>query len=301
MKLTQLRYAQAVREEGSMSAAAEACHVSQPSLSEAIQNLEQSLGVPLFERTSSGTRCTEAGRTLLDRAEEVLERADELRELAGAVSSDVLEGRFDIGVIETVGPYLLPRALTPVERRYPKLDLVVREGLTDDLLEAVRARNLDAAVIALPWDLSDEFVQFQAYREAFYAVLPPDDPLADREAVDPDALQPQDLLLLVEGHCLRAHALDVCEFPVSDLRRKFRSSSLETIRGMVAAGWGVSLFPSLALDEDEEVVVRPLSEPAYRDIVVVSRRSHPRRECLSALAEALGDAVGDLAEAGDRF
>ena len=299
MTLTQLRYALAVREHETMSAAAEACHVSQPSLSAGVKQLEQQLGVTLFERTSRGTRPTEAGEALLDQAARVLAEVDTLEEMAEAHSRDILEGRLRLGVIATVGPYLLPRILQPLERAYPKLVCEIREGLTDQLLEAIRAHELDAAIIALPWDVGDDLEAIPAYREDFFVGLPPDDPLADQDAIDLDAINSDDLLLLEEGHCLRQHALEACKTPESELRQQFRGTSLETIRQFILAGWGLSLFPALSLRPDESLVIRPPTTSAFRDIVLVTRKSFPRRESLEELAELTGDEDGEPAGAED--
>lgn len=295
MTLTQLRYALAVRDHGSMSAAAQACHVSQPSLSEGIKQLEQQLGLPLFERSARGTRPTQAGEALLEQAGRVLSEADTLADMAEAHAKDTLEGRFRIGVIATVSPYLLPRILQPIERAYPRLEIEIREGLTDQLLADVRSHDLDAAIIALPWEFNDELTSIEAYREHFYVTLPPGDALAGRERVDIETIDGGDLLLLEEGHCLRQHALEVCKTPESALRQQFQGTSLETIRHFVLAGWGVSLFPALALRKDEPLLIRPTATPAFRDIVIATRNSFPRQESLQAMAEFLHAQVADEA------
>jgi len=295
MKLRQLEYALAVRDEGSISGAAEECSISQPSLSQAITNLEDELGVSIFERRPSGTEPTRRGEEILERAERVLAEADGLREVAASSSREVLTGRFRIGVIRTVAPYVLPHVLRPLERAFPGLQLEIVEGLTDDLLEDVRCRELDAAVIALPWETPEEMVSFQAYREEFFVALPPDDPLAEVSEVDFEGLNPRDLLVLDEGHCLRTHALDLCDFSDDQLRGTFRAASLETIRQFVVAGWGISLFPATALEPDEELVIRPSATPAYRDIAVLTRETFSRKASLEALVDFLDDEVGGRA------
>lgn len=295
MKLRQLEYALSVRDEGSISGAAEACNISQPSLSQGVKKLEDELGLSLFERRPSGTEPTRVGEAVLERAERVLDEADALRDVAASASRDVLEGRFRIGVIRTVAPYVLPHVLRPLERAFPELDLEIVEGLTDDLLDDVCERELDAAIVALPWDIPDEMVSFQAYRERFFVGLPPDDPLSDVSEVDVEGLNPRDLLVLDEGHCLRNHALDLCDASDEQLRGTFRAASLETIREFVIAGWGISLFPATALERDDDLLIRPSAAEAYRDIAVLTRESFSRKPSLEALVNFLGEEVGGRA------
>jgi len=295
MKLRQLEYALAVRDQGSISAAADTCEVSQPSLSQGLKNLEEELGVSIFERRPSGTEPTRIGRAVLDRAERVTAEANALRDVAASASRDILEGRFRIGVIRTVAPYVLPHVLRPLERAYPGMELEIVEGLTDDLLADVRHRDLDAAIVALPWETPDEMVTFAAFREDFFVVLPPEDPLEEVAEVDIDDLNPRDLLVLDEGHCLRTHALDLCDYSDDQLRGTFRAASLETIREFVAAGWGISLFPATALEREEDVLIRPCATEAYRDIAVLTRSSFSRKPSLEALAEFLEQEVGERA------
>ncbi|QDG50517.1 hydrogen peroxide-inducible genes activator [Persicimonas caeni] len=291
MTLTQLRYALAVLEHGSISAAARACYVSQPSLSEGLSQLETQLDVMLFERTARGTKPTEEGLVLLEQARRVLAEADTLQELAAASKVGVLEGTIRLGVIPTIGPYLLPRMLLSLERAFPRLELQIEENLTSVLLEQLRDHRLDMAIVALPYEIGDDLCAIEAYEEPFYVGLPPDDPLADRTAISLDEIDGSDLLLLDEGHCLRDQALEACQTPASALRRQFRGASLETIRQFVLAGWGISLFPELTIRPDEPLLIRPLEPPAHRDIVVVIRQGYARAESARALADFLGEAI----------
>lgn len=295
MNLRQLEYAVAVRDEGSISGAAEVCHVSQPSLSQGIRKLEEQLQVTLFERKPSGAEPTPAGEPILEKAESILAEVRALEEMASETTLETMEGTFRIGVIRTVGPYLLPLVARHLEQKFPDFQLEVVEGLTDNLLEDVFAHDLDAAIIALPWDLPEGTEVHEAYREQFFTVFSEDDPLAEVADVAIDDIDPDEILLLDEGHCLREHALEVCQIPESDLRRRFRGASLETIRQFVMAGWGVSLFPGTALDEDDDLVVRRPGAEAYRDIVVVTRSSFPRQESIARLAAFLEETVADRA------
>ncbi len=295
MTLTQLKYALAVREHATMSRAAEACHVSQPSLSQGLKKLEQTLGVTIFERSSSGATPTPVGEAILDEVECVMAAIDQVEETASAASRSLFEREMRLGVIRTLGPYLLPRILPPIERRYPGLELEVTEGLTDDLLGALEAHDLDAVLLALPWPTSEEVVVTECFEERLFVGLPPGDPLADRTHVELDAVNPDDLLLLDEGHCLRDHTLEACEIDPAGTRKTFRGASLETVRAFVASGWGMGVFPALTLRADSEMVVRrPASEPA-RTIALAVRRSFPHRRAIGEFADEIAEIVGEAA------
>lgn len=295
MTLTQLRYALAVRNHATMSAAAEACHVSQPSLSQGLKKLEDNIGVTLFERSSSGATPTPAGEAILDEAQRVMAAMQQLEETAAAASHSLFERDMRLGVIQTLGPYLLPRILPPIERRYPDFGLEVTEGLTEDLLEALENHELDAVLLALPWSISDEIAVTECFDEQLFVGLAPDDPIADRENIELDNINPDDLLLLDEGHCLRDHTLDACEIDPAGIRNAFRGASLETVRAFVASGWGVGVFPALTLRGDLEMTVRRPVPEASRTIALAVRRSFPHRGSIGELADHIAELVGDAA------
>lgn len=295
MTLTQLKYALAVREHATMSKAADACHVSQPSLSQGLKKLEETIGVTLFERSSSGATPTPAGEAILDQVERVMEAMNQLEETATAASHSLFEGEMRIGVIQTLGPYLLPRILPPIERRYPDFDLEVTEGLTEDLLGALRAHELDAVLLAMPWPISEEIAVIECFEEQLVVGLSPDDPLAEEEAIRLDSINPDDLLLLDEGHCLRDHTLDVCDIDPAGTRKTFRGASLETVRAFVESGWGVGVFPALALRADCQMTVRQTASEASRMIALAVRRSFPHRESMGEFAEYIAELVGEAA------
>jgi LysR family hydrogen peroxide-inducible transcriptional activator len=293
MTLTQLEYALAVREHATMSRAAEACHVSQPSLSQGLKKLEESLGVTLFERSSSGAEPTPAGEAILDRAERVMEAVHRLEETAAAASRSLFERDMRLGVIRTLGPYLLPRILPAIERRYPDFDLEVTEGLTDELLGALTAHELDAVLLALPWPISDELAVVECFDEELFVGVPPDDPLAEDDRIRLDAIDPDDLLLLDEGHCLRDHTLEACNVEPAGTRKTFRGASLETMRAFVESGWGVGLFPALTLRPDCEMTIRPPTSETSRTVALAVRRSFPHRRAIRELADDVAELVGD--------
>ena len=295
MTLTQLKYALAVREYETMSRAADACHVSQPSLSQGLKKLEESLGVTLFERNASGATPTPAGEAILDQAEHVMASVHELEETAAAASDSLFQREMRLGVIRTLGPYLLPRILPAIEQRYPAFELEVTEGLTDDLLEALDSHDLDAVLLALPWPTSESIAVIECFEEHLFVGMPPDDPLASEDKIQLDTINPDDLLLLDEGHCLRDHTLDACNIEPAGTRKTFRGASLETMRAFVESGWGVGLFPALTLRSGCEMTTRsPASQP-FRTIALAVRRSFPHRRAIRELSDYIAELVGEAA------
>jgi LysR family hydrogen peroxide-inducible transcriptional activator len=293
--LTQLKYALAVREHATMSRAADACHVSQPSLSQGLKKLEETIGVTLFERSSSGATPTPVGSAILDEAEQVMEAMHQLEETAAAASHSLFERDLRLGVIQTLGPYLLPRILPPIERRYPNFELEVTEGLTEDLLEALEAHELDAVLLALPWPVSDEVTVTESFEEQLFVGLPLGDPLADEQDISLDSINPDDLLLLDEGHCLRDHTLEACNIDPAGTRKTFRGTSLETVRAFVESGWGVGVFPALTLRGDHEMIIRRPVPEASRTVGIAVRRSFPHQRAIRELADYIDELVGDAA------
>ena len=210
MTLRELRYLVALADIGHFGRAAQACHVSQPTLSTQLRKLEDSLGVALFERTNKTLRITPIGEQIVAKARWVLDEADSIASLARRRSRP-LTGPFDLGIIPTLGPYMLPWLLPPLERAYPDLELVVHEDLTERLLDQIKAHRLDAALMALPID-DGELNALPIFDEPFRLVLPPGHRLVGATGVNQSELSREHLLLLREGHCLRDQALEVCSF-----------------------------------------------------------------------------------------
>lgn len=294
MTLRELRYLVALAEIGHFGRAAQACHVSQPTLSTQLRKLEDSLGVALFERTNKTLRITPIGEQIVAKARWVLDEADSIVSLARRRSGP-LTGPFDLGVIPTLGPYMLPWLLPPLERAYPDLELVVHEDLTDRLLDQLRSHRLDAALMALPVG-DGELNALPIFDEPFRLVLPPGHRLVGETAVNQSDLRREHLLLLREGHCLRDQALEVCRFesgPVEGRGTDIRAASLETICRMVAAGMGCTLLPAMALTgagrHDFEVCT--LDAEASRRIGLVWRQSYPRTMDLEYLAQMIRDSL----------
>jgi LysR family hydrogen peroxide-inducible transcriptional activator len=288
--LRQLQFLTAVRSEGSFVGAAEAVGVAQPTLSAGIKELETALGVVLVERGRAGARLTPAGEEAAERAARAL---SEVEDLVRAVQSagKPLMGPFRLGAIPTVAPFLLPRALPILKRKFPELQLRLREDLTSRLVDALRSRQLDAAVIALPYAAPGIASEVIADDE-FYFLAPEGHPLAGRNDLSPEHLKSEDVLLLDDGHCLRDHALSVCKFGPGRRSAEVGATSLSTLVQMVAGGMGVTLLPKVAAEggaaSGAPVAVRPFSRPVIgRSIGIAWREGSHREDEVRLLAQAL--------------
>ncbi|MBC6981527.1 hydrogen peroxide-inducible genes activator [Caulobacter sp. 17J80-11] len=290
--LRQLQYLKLLAEHGSFSRAADAAHVSQPALSAGVQELERILGAPVVERARSGVILTAVGAEAVRRAEDVLARTEDLVEAARGAGKP-LSGRFRLGVIPTVAPFLLPKALPELKRRWPALRLYLREDLTPRLIAALKSGALDAAVIALPYDTAGLDCA-RIGDDEIMAAAPTDHPWATGERVDPQASDVADLILLEDGHCLREHALSACALEPPKGEDVFAATSLHTLVQMVGSGLGVSFLPQMAvkagLADGAAVAVRPLRGDApKREIVVAWRAGSSRAREAELLAEAFRD------------
>ncbi|MEJ5209982.1 MAG: hydrogen peroxide-inducible genes activator [Burkholderiales bacterium] len=295
MTLQELRYIVALADTGHFGQAAEACHITQSTLSTQVKKLEDYLGLTLFDRSLKRITPTPVGRAILDSARVIVAEAERIRELARTVAEDVMAVTLHLGVIPTVGPYYLPHALVSVHKVFPRLKLVLREELTDRLLHKLREGRFDAALLALP--VEDEGLEvFPLYREPFLVALPAGHPLAARDQIRPRELADAPLLLLEEGHCLREQALDVCgraDRPAEDVQ----ATSLEMLRQMVAMDLGLTLLPQLAAEnaprgEKRLIALRPFAPPVpTRTIGLVWRRRSQRVETLARLAQHLATAL----------
>ena len=288
--LRQLRYLQLLAEHGSFSRAAVAAHVTQPTLSAGIQELERLLGAPVVERGRSGAILTPVGEEAVRRAGDILARAEDLMQAARGAGRP-LSGRFRLGVIPTIAPFLLPKALPALRRRFPELKLFLREDLTGRLIAGLRGGELDAALIALPYDTAG--LEHESVGVDALAVVTPDGhPLSRGASVEPEALKHEELILLEDGHCLRDQALDVCQLSGARADAAFAATSLSTLVQMVGSGLGVSLLPAMAagLADGAPVSLRPLhAAGAEREIVVTWRAGSSRGPEGRLLAETLRD------------
>lgn len=245
MNLRELQYLVSLADLRHFGRAADACFVSQPTLSTQIKKLEEELGVQLVERAPRQVMLTEAGEEIAERARLVLRDVEQIKEVARR-TRDPEAGALRLGIFPTLGPYLLPHVVTRINRRYPKLELLLFEEKTETLLKLLREGRLDAAILALPVEddgLTSEFL----FEEPFVLALPQGHPLDTSGRVAVDELRGHTVLLLEDGHCLREQALEVCQLASANEKPGFRATSLETLRQMVAANVGVTLLPSLAV------------------------------------------------------
>jgi LysR family hydrogen peroxide-inducible transcriptional activator len=288
--LRQLQFLIALRAEGSFVAAADAVGVTQPTLSAGIKDLETTLGAVLVERGRTGAVLTPAGEDAVERAARAM---SEVEEMVRAVQSagEPFAGAFRLGAIPTIAPFLLPRALPLLKKKFPKLRLLMREDLTARLVDALRARTLDAALIALPYD-AHGIATATIAEDEFLLLCPDTHPLAKRNDLSPDQLTTEDVLLLEDGHCLREHALSACRLTPGRRSSEVGATSLHTLVQMVAGGMGVTLLPKLAADggaaAGAHVAIRPFAEPVVgRSIGVAWREGGPREEEARMLADVL--------------
>ena len=291
--LRQLQYLKLLAQHGAFGKAADAAHVTQPTLSAGIQELEKVLGSPVVDRARSGVILTAAGEAALARAHVILNEAEALVQ-AARNAGQPLTGRFRLGVIPTIAPFLLPKVLPILRDRFPRLRLFLREDQTHRLIADLKAGALDTALIALPFDTSG-LDYAHVSDDELLAALPSDHPLASELETPAAALAGEDLILLEDGHCLRDHALSACNLRVtrtSDGEQSFAATSLPTLVQMVGSGLGVTLLPAMAvaagLTRSVAVIVRPLkSQHPSREIVVAWRAGSSRAAEGRLLAETL--------------
>ena len=307
MTLTELKYIVAVAREKHFGKAAEACFVSQPTLSVAIKKLEEELELKIFERNATEIAVTPLGEEIVRQAQTVLEQAAAIKEIAKR-GKDPLAGPLKLGVIYTIGPYLLPDLVRHVIDRTPQMPLMLQENFTSRLLEQLRLGEIDCAILAEPFP-DTNLALAPLYDEPFLAAVPHTHPLASQDHITSEQLKRETMLLLGTGHCFRDHVLEVCpEFArfsndTEGIRKSFEGSSLETIKHMVAAGMGVTLVPRLSVptsalegapnpgqDFGDSAYVRYLpfqGEAPTRRVVLAWRRSFTRYEAIAELRNAI--------------
>ena len=305
MTLTELKYIVAVAREKHFGKAAEACFVSQPTLSVAIKKLEDELELKLFERSANEVTVTPLGEEIVRQAQSVLEQAANIKEIAKR-GKDPLAGPLKLGVIYTIGPYLLPDLVRQAIARTPQMPLMLQENFTVKLLEMLRTGEIDCAIMAEPFPDTGLAVA-PLYDEPFLAAVPSNHPLALGKTITSQELKSETMLLLGTGHCFRDHVLEVCpEFArfssdAEGIRKSFEGSSLETIKHMVAAGMGVTLVPRLSVPKDalqtrpsrrkeDQAFVKYIpfdGDPPVRRVVLSWRRSFTRYEAIADLRNSI--------------
>jgi LysR family hydrogen peroxide-inducible transcriptional activator len=294
MTLTELRYIVAVAREKHFGRAAEACFVSQPTLSVAIKKLEDELEVKLFERGANEVTVTPLGEEIVRQAQAVIEGAAGIKETAKR-GKDPVSGPLRLGVIYTIGPYLLPDLVKQAIDRVPQMPLMLQENFTAKLLDMLRTGELDCAIMAEPFPDTGLAVA-PLYDEPFMVAVPKTHALAKRKHVSAEELKQETMLLLGTGHCFRDHVLEVCpeyarfSSDAEGIRKSFEGSSLETIKYMVASGMGVTVVPQLSVPKETQPHVRyiPFSAPVpTRRVVLAWRRTFTRYEAIAALRNAI--------------
>lgn len=296
MNLTELRYAVALARERHFGRAATRCAVTQPTLSIAIKKLEEELGILLFERHRHDVRVTPSGEAVIAQAQRVLEETEKLRQLADP-NVQQFGAPLRIGAIHTIGPYLFPALVTAARRLAPQLPLVIEENFTHVLGKKLADGELDAILIALPF-AEPGVVVTALYDETFELLMPAGHPLAKQKRINPEALDHESVLMLGEGHCLRDQILSFCPHihRGQGTAAEVASSSLETIRHMVAAGMGVSVLPQTACRSpfygDQVLVTRPFIAPEpSRRVALAWRSSFPRTKAIDVLIAATREAA----------
>lgn len=297
MNLRDLRYLLAVAEHEHFGRAAEACEVSQPTLSVQIRRLEELLGVALFERTSRAVVPTPACDQLIGHVQAAVAEMDAMFTVASCLR-DPLAGRIRLGIIPTLAPYLLPLVFAPLRDALPMLEVEPWEDQTAALLKRLHAHELDAAVLATEV-IGPDLESRVLFAEPFLAALPPEHPLARRDVVA-EADLAHDILVLADGHCLRDQALEACG-GTGALNGTLRATSLSTLLNMVAAGYGTTLIPALAAGaaQDTGIVLRPLAARVGRTVRIAWRTRFPRRAALERVGEVIATRLQGFAEGAE--
>lgn len=286
MNIRDLKYLVALAEHCHFGKAAEACFVSQPALSMQIKKLEDVLGTKLIERTNKNIFLTDIGKLITQHARDILYRVDEVRELAKQ-AKDPYSGEFHLGVFPTLAPYLLPHIMPSLSKLFPNLTIYLIEETTSNLLTKLSEGKLDGALLALPV-IDEDFVALPLFEEEFVLALPSNHKLAKRKYAKLTDLENNNLMLLTDGHCLRDQALAICHNVKAAESKKFRATSLETLRHMVAAKSGMTLMPKLACKSNDGISYVPFNAPKpSRTIGMIWRPSSSKKILLENIVSQI--------------
>jgi LysR family hydrogen peroxide-inducible transcriptional activator len=297
VNLRQLRFLVALSEELNFSRAAEACHVTQPTLSAGLRELEEVLGVQLAERSRRSVIMTPIGQQIADRGRRLLIAAGEIEVLA-AEHSNPHAGDLTLGAIPTIGPFLLPRALPRIRAAFPQLRLFLREEMTESLLDGLHEGRLDAIVVARPFEIGNLETAFM-FDDGYHLAAPPGHPATTGGKVTGTQLSGKSLMLLEKGHCLQRHALSA--FPEAGIQQdeSFSATSLSTLIAMVSEGLGITLLPNLAIDagatRGTDLALAPVADACPRHVVMAWRKTSARAALFRDLAAILADCRRGLA------
>lgn len=299
MNLRDLNYLVTLADLKHFGRAAEACFVSQPTLSTQIRKLEEELGVQLIERAPRNLMLTEVGASIVERARGVLRDVEQIRESARR-AADPANATIRLGLFPTLGPYFLPHAMPRIIEAFPGLECLLYEEKTPSILDGLRKGRLDAALLALPVEAAGLETE-ELFTEPFVMALPASHPLSKQTSISIEQLERHSVLLLEDGHCLRDQALEVCQLSGANERPGFRATSLETLRQMVGAGVGITLLPLLAtlppISTPADVSLIPFKAPVpHRTIGLVWRRSAAAADFFPKLATVLRNSVKKVLE-----
>jgi len=293
MNIRDLKYLVALADTQHFSQAAAQSFVSQPTLSAQLKKLEAELGVQLFERTSKRVHITETGKLIVDQARQILNAVDHLKNIAEE-TKDPFAGTFRLGIIPTLGPYLLPYVLKAIKAELPNLELIVCENKTETIVKQLKKGLLDAIILALPIT-SEGLTGNDLFAEPFYVALPKNHPLRKKHDLKLSDLENEKLLLLEEGHCFREQALEACALSGAKDGNDFKATSLETLRHIVASGAGITLLPALSVttaSQDPAICIKSLSAPTpSRNIGMLWRKTTSRLKCCEEIVKVIRQAI----------
>ena len=295
MNIRDLEYLVALAEHKHFRRAADACHVSQPTLSGQIRKLEDELGIILLERTSRKVLFTQSGLLLVDQAKTVLREVKLLKEMASNQGKE-MTGPLHVGVIPTIGPYLMPHIVPALQNAFPDLELFLYEAQTHQLLEQLETGRLDCAIVASVRE-TEPFIEVPLFKERMLLAVAENHPWAKEQTIPMSMLKDHEMLMLADGHCLRNQALGYCFTAGAKENSHFQATSLETLRNMVAANAGMTLMPELAvLSEGERGGVKylPCQPEPSRDVILVYRPGSPLRARYERIAEAIANSVKSI-------
>jgi len=294
MNLRDLTYLVATAKHLHFGKAAKACFVSQPTLSTQLKKLEEELGVTLFERNNKNVMLTDTGNAIVVQAQKVLYETEQIRRLANS-SLEPFTGEFRLGVIPTIGPYLLPLVYKKLKKAMPRLKIFLHEEKTEVAITQLKSGLLDAIIIATPAS-ENSLISKTLFTDPFYLALPNGHPLSKKKLINIDDISKENILLLEEGHCLREQALELCGTLNLGSNQQFHATSLETLRYMVMAGVGITLLPEIALAytriKNSELTIKPFKNPSPKRIVSLVWRKHTTKQpSTEKIAEIIQQAI----------
>ena len=298
MTLSELRYIVAVANELHFGRAAKKCFVSQPTLSVAVKNIEEELGVTIFERHPHEVSITPIGKSIIKQAELILNETNNLKEIARQ-NKDELSGELKLGVIYTIGPYLLPKLIPVINKQKSELILIIEENFTENLSTRLKAGDIDIAILANPFEQLGICTEV-LYQEPFMVALPVNHPLTKKKKLKASDLSDDTMLLLKSGNCFRDQVVKLCPSCISppsedqQIQKTLESSSIETIRQMVATGVGITILPGLSIDTqtglNTMLEYRPFARPApYREIIIAYRKSFPGMKAVELIKKSIAN------------